>query len=93
MHPAVAFGAVLAGVAVLGAPGALLALPMGASLQAFLSTYIRRYEVAAHPLLSAAEEKREDPGAATGPPPGEQDEAEAAPATQEGEDPRGQGGS
>ncbi|RKS04736.1 putative PurR-regulated permease PerM [Nocardiopsis sp. Huas11] len=54
MHPAVAFGSVLAGVAILGAPGALLALPMGASLQAFLGTYIRRYEVAEHPLLSAA---------------------------------------
>ncbi|PDP88690.1 AI-2E family transporter [Glycomyces fuscus] len=56
MHPAVAFGSVLAGVAILGAPGALLALPMGASLQAFLGTYIRRYEVAEHPLLSEAEE-------------------------------------
>lgn len=55
MHPAVAFGAVLAGVAILGAPGALLALPIGASLQAFLGVYIRRYEVAEHPLLSAAE--------------------------------------
>ncbi|MDE3721837.1 AI-2E family transporter [Nocardiopsis sp. N85] len=54
MHPAVAFGSVLAGVAIMGAPGALLALPMGASLQAFLGTYIRRYEVAEHPLLSAA---------------------------------------
>ncbi|WP_150252670.1 AI-2E family transporter [Nocardiopsis deserti] len=56
MHPAVAFGSVLAGVAILGAPGALLALPMGASMQAFLGTYIRRYEVAEHPLLSDAEE-------------------------------------
>nr|WP_083904626.1 AI-2E family transporter [Nocardiopsis kunsanensis] len=53
MHPALAFGSVIAGVAVLGAPGALLALPMGASLQAFLGTYIRRYEVADHPLLPA----------------------------------------
>ncbi|WP_017608553.1 AI-2E family transporter [Nocardiopsis xinjiangensis] len=53
MHPAVAFGSVIAGVAVLGAPGALLALPVGASLQAFLGTYIRRYEVAEHYLLPA----------------------------------------
>jgi predicted PurR-regulated permease PerM len=59
MHPAVAFGSVLAGVAILGAPGALLALPMGASLQAFLGTYIRRYEVAEHPLLSEAEKAGE----------------------------------
>ncbi|MDA2805164.1 AI-2E family transporter [Nocardiopsis suaedae] len=58
MHPAVAFGAVLAGAAVLGAPGALLALPAGASLQAFLGVYIRRYEVAGHPLLDGPEEER-----------------------------------
>ncbi len=56
MHPAVAFGSVLAGVAILGAPGALLALPMGASMQAFLGSYIRRYEVTEHHLLSDAEE-------------------------------------
>ena len=63
MHPAVAFGSVLAGVAVLGAPGALLALPIGASLQAFLGTYIRRYEVAEHPLLPslAVEDHGPDP--------------------------------
>ncbi|MFJ9552321.1 AI-2E family transporter [Nocardiopsis sp. NPDC101807] len=65
MHPAVAFGSVLAGVAILGAPGALLALPMGASLQAFLSTYIRRYEVEEHHLLSAAK-AGEEPAAETG---------------------------
>ncbi|MEU0239343.1 AI-2E family transporter [Nocardiopsis sp. NPDC006198] len=65
MHPAVAFGSVLAGVAILGAPGALLALPMGASLQAFLSTYIRRYEVEEHHLLSAAR-AGEGPAADTG---------------------------
>ncbi|SIO87780.1 hypothetical protein BQ8420_17405 [Nocardiopsis sp. JB363] len=60
MHPAVAFGSVLAGVAVLGAPGALLALPIGASLQAFLGTYIRRYEVTEHPLLSAQAVEEQD---------------------------------
>ncbi|GAA1441514.1 AI-2E family transporter [Nocardiopsis tropica] len=65
MHPAVAFGSVLAGVAILDAPGALLALPMGASLQAFLSTYIRRYEVEEHHLLSAAR-AGEGPTADTG---------------------------
>ena len=61
MHPAVAFGAVLAGVAVLGAPGALLALPIGASLQAFLGVYIRRYEVTEHPLLSAKDAEKPAP--------------------------------
>ncbi|GLU48003.1 AI-2E family transporter [Nocardiopsis ansamitocini] len=53
MHPAVAFGSVLAGAAVLNAPGALLALPVGASLQTFLSIYIKRYKVEGHPLLDA----------------------------------------
>src|SRR5699024_304732 len=61
MHPAVAFGSVIAGVAVLGAPGALLALPLGASLQAFLGVYIRRYEVEEHPLLSAEAEEKPPP--------------------------------
>jgi predicted PurR-regulated permease PerM len=45
MHPAVAFGAVLAGAALLGATGALLAIPVTATVQAFSSAYIRRYEV------------------------------------------------
>uniref|UniRef100_UPI000369936D AI-2E family transporter n=1 Tax=Nocardiopsis chromatogenes TaxID=280239 RepID=UPI000369936D len=62
MHPAVAFGAVLAGAAVLDAPGALLALPAGASLQAFMGVYIRRYEVAGHPLLDGPEEEAPDRG-------------------------------
>ena len=66
MHPAVAFGAVLAGAAVLNAPGALLALPAGASLQAFLSVYIKRYEVAEHPLLGDGDEEGGGSGAADG---------------------------
>jgi predicted PurR-regulated permease PerM len=45
LHPAVAFGAVIAGAALLGGVGALLALPAAATLQAFGSTYIRRHEV------------------------------------------------
>lgn len=55
MHPAVAFGTVLAGAAVLGPLGALLALPLGASLQAFAGTYVRRYEVEEHPLTQMAQ--------------------------------------
>ncbi|MGI5201456.1 AI-2E family transporter [Spirillospora sp. CA-108201] len=50
MHPAVAFGLVLAGAAVAGPVGILLAIPLGASLQAFVSAYVRRYEVEEHPL-------------------------------------------
>jgi predicted PurR-regulated permease PerM len=45
LHPAVAFGSVIAGAALLGGVGALLALPVSATLQAFGSTYIRRHEV------------------------------------------------
>lgn len=45
VHPAVAFVAVLVGGTLLGAPGALLALPATAILQALLSTYVRRHEL------------------------------------------------
>ncbi|MFE6860652.1 AI-2E family transporter [Nocardia sp. NPDC057668] len=45
MHPAVAFGAVLGGAALFGATGALLAIPVTATGQAFIGAYIRRYEV------------------------------------------------
>ncbi|MEV4003541.1 AI-2E family transporter [Actinomadura sp. NPDC049753] len=50
MHPAVAFGLILAGAAVAGPIGVLLAIPLGASLQAFAGAYVRRYEVEEHPL-------------------------------------------
>ncbi len=50
VHPAVAFGAVLAGAGVLGVVGALLALPAAAVFQAFVSTYMDerglRHEIA-----------------------------------------------
>ncbi|MFC7220126.1 AI-2E family transporter [Streptomyces polyrhachis] len=45
IHPAVAFGSVIAGAALMGPVGALIAIPATASLQAFLSAYITRYEV------------------------------------------------
>jgi predicted PurR-regulated permease PerM len=45
MHPAVAFGSVIAGAALLGAAGALLALPVVATVQGFVGAYVRRYEV------------------------------------------------
>ncbi|MCD0450024.1 AI-2E family transporter [Actinocorallia sp. API 0066] len=50
MHPAVAFGMVIAGAALLGPAGAVLALPAGATIQAFLTVYVRRYKVEEHPL-------------------------------------------
>ncbi len=39
LHVAVAFGAVIAGAALLGVVGALLALPFAATVQSFVSTY------------------------------------------------------
>jgi predicted PurR-regulated permease PerM len=58
MHPAVAFGTVLAGVAIIGPIGALLALPAAASLQAFTSAYVRRYAVEQHPLTAPPPPRR-----------------------------------
>ncbi|AJZ83012.1 AI-2E family transporter [Streptomyces antimycoticus] len=45
IHPAVSFGSVIAGTALLGAVGALIAIPATATLQAFLGAYIKRYDV------------------------------------------------
>jgi len=45
VHPAVAFGSVIAGTAILGPVGALLALPVSATFQGFISTYASRYSV------------------------------------------------
>lgn len=45
IHAAVAFGSVIAGTALLGVVGALIAIPATATLQGFFSTYVRRYEV------------------------------------------------
>lgn len=45
LHPAIAFGSVLAGAALLGAIGALIALPTAAIIQAFVSTYLEQHEV------------------------------------------------
>jgi predicted PurR-regulated permease PerM len=45
LHPAVAFGSVIAGAALAGGVGALLALPAAAILQAIGTTFLRRHEV------------------------------------------------
>lgn len=45
VHPAVAFVSVLAGGYLLGASGALLALPAAAIIQALLSTYVSRHDL------------------------------------------------
>nr|WP_234426983.1 AI-2E family transporter [Streptomyces niger] len=51
IHPAVAFGSVIAGTALLGAVGALIAIPATATLQAFLGAYVKRYEVTDDPRV------------------------------------------
>ncbi|WP_245717206.1 AI-2E family transporter [Nocardia jejuensis] len=51
VNPAVALLSVIVGAALLGAVGALLAIPATATLQAFFSEYVKRYEVAADPRL------------------------------------------
>jgi predicted PurR-regulated permease PerM len=60
IHPAVAFGSVIAGAAILGGVGALLAIPFTAIVQTFVGTYIQRYEVEDHPLAELAPEQEPD---------------------------------
>lgn len=57
IHPAVAFGGVIAGASILGPIGALLALPAGATLQAFVSTYVQRHEVVESKLTERPESR------------------------------------
>ena len=57
LHPAVAFLSVLAGGALLGATGALLALPAAAIATALVSAYGERHELPAHELLADLEPK------------------------------------
>lgn len=45
LHPAVAFGSALAGAALFGPMGAVLALPGAAVIQAFITTYLDRHDV------------------------------------------------
>lgn len=52
LHPAVAFGAALAGASIFGAVGAVLALPAAAVIQAFVSSYLNRHEVIESELTS-----------------------------------------
>jgi predicted PurR-regulated permease PerM len=50
LHPAIAFGSAIVGGTLMGAPGALMALPVAATIQAFVSTYLARHQVVASPL-------------------------------------------
>ena len=51
LHAAVAFGAAIAGGAVLGPIGAVLALPFAAMVQGFVSNWGNRYEIVDNPLV------------------------------------------
>jgi predicted PurR-regulated permease PerM len=56
LHPAVSFGSAIAGATLLGVPGALMALPTAATVQAFVSTYLERHDVVASHLTDRAED-------------------------------------
>jgi len=51
LHPAVAFGAAVAGGYLFGAVGAVLGIPVAAIVQAIASSYLQTREVIASPLV------------------------------------------
>ena len=61
LHPAVAFGAALAGGAISGLIGAFMALPAAAVIQATVSTYLKRHEVVETELTRRDAEQEEAP--------------------------------
>ncbi|MCS0605756.1 AI-2E family transporter [Streptomyces sp. LP11] len=65
IHPAVAFGSVIAGTALLGAVGALIAIPAVATLQAFLGAYVKRYAVTDDPRVHGHRSRAPSPGLLT----------------------------
>lgn len=62
IHPAVAVGSVLAGASLLGGVGAVLALPVAATVQAFVATAIDRHELVESPLLPSTAGRGKDRG-------------------------------
>jgi predicted PurR-regulated permease PerM len=62
LHPALAFGSALAGGAVLGAVGAILALPAAAMAQALVSNAGRRFDVVDSHLTRVPPRKHERAG-------------------------------
>ena len=58
LHPALAFGGALAGGAVLGPVGAILALPAAAMAQALISAWGTRHEVIEDPLTFVPQKKK-----------------------------------
>jgi predicted PurR-regulated permease PerM len=70
LHPAVAFGAALAGAALLGPIGAVLALPAAAMMQALAGEWGKRYEVVDSHLTTIPVPKRSRTQRGAGPDPG-----------------------
>ncbi|MFJ6985712.1 MULTISPECIES: AI-2E family transporter [unclassified Streptomyces] len=64
IHPAVAFGSVIAGTALLGVVGALISIPAVATLQAFLGAYVKRYDVTDDPRVHGHRRRGDGPGPA-----------------------------
>ena len=64
LHPAVAFGAAFAGGSLMGVPGALMALPVAATIQALIGVYLQRHEVVESHLTVDAKETAEASSAA-----------------------------
>lgn len=73
IHPAVAFGSVVVGAALLGAVGALIAIPVTATVQSIIGSYLTRYDLV---------ERQREPG--RGPDGGRGAGREAAPARADG---------
>ena len=59
LHPAVSFGSAIAGGTLMGVAGALMALPVAATVQAFVGTYIERHQVIDDPLTEYVDEDRD----------------------------------
>lgn len=57
MHPAVAIASLIAGTSLLGGVGTVLALPVAATIQAFVSTLIRRHELVAEEAVDGESER------------------------------------
>ena len=62
LHPAISFASAIAGATLLGVPGALMALPTAATIQAFVSTYLDRHEVVESPLTDEVKRKEKRDG-------------------------------
>jgi predicted PurR-regulated permease PerM len=58
LHPAVAFGTVIAGAAIIGPVGAVLALPVAAAGQGFFTTYVQRHAIVESALTKEPRHRR-----------------------------------